>query len=309
MSFRFSKGNVVAWAGTALLVGGVMALFRRGLGAVIDPVEGFEDTTLTQDLQSLPLGLFIAVIAVGAVLAVVGGLMQGASHAAHDEAFEAYAEQHGWTLFQPPRWVWESRTFPLDGGKDLEAGLAFVGGFRGHWATVLMVDNVGGPRGSESLATFQIIGLPFNDDMPRVHLVPRDSVEAGREMIGGQRIDFESAAFNAAWRVRGEDAKRVHDIVHPRTIERLLRPDASGVPVIIDGGAIWTWRAEPVYGEEFERILAVLHDVATEIPPFVYQDLNVSLLEKSSDDLHEDWVRSRRATGIPQKDEDDALDV
>ena len=110
---------------------------------------------------------------------------------------------------------------------------------------------------------YQIVGLPFDGDMPRVHLIPRDNVEATREMAGGQRIDFESAAFNSQWRVRGSDAKRVHDILHPRTLERLLKPDALGQPIIIDGGAIWTWRATPVYGGDVEAVLTVLRDVAT----------------------------------------------
>ncbi|WP_084073448.1 hypothetical protein [Demequina sp. NBRC 110052] len=309
MGFRFSRSNTVTWVGTAMMIVGGMALFRRGLGAVIDPVEGVEDTTLTQDLQTVPVWVFLVVIAVGLALAIVGGVMQGASQAVHDANFEDYAEGHGWTLFQAPRWVWEARTFPLDGSKQLDAGIAFVGGFRGHWATVLMVDNVGGPQGTESLGTYQIIGLPFNDDMPRVHLMPRDTVEQSREMAGGSRIDFESAEFNAAWRVRGDDARRVHDILHARTLERLQRPDAVGVPIVIDGGAIWTWRAEPVYGEDFETVLGVLHDVATGIPAYLYQDLNVELLQKKSDDLHADWVMSRRASGIPQKDADDALEA
>ena len=307
MSFRFSKDNIVGWVGVAVLVVSGTALFRRTVGGAIDPDAADGEFDMQKFLHSIPPWALVLGIVVGLALSLIGGYLQGAKHAAHDAAFEEYAVQHNWSLFPAPRWVWESATWPLDGSKDLDAGTAFVGDSGGFWGTVLMAENIGGPKGTESLGTYQIIGLPFDGDMPRVHLIPRDAIEATREMAGGTRIDFESAAFNAQWRVRGEDAKRVHDIVHPRTMERLLKPDALGQPIIIDGGAIWTWRATPVYGADFEAVLAVLRDVAVAIPPFVYEDLNVRLLAKRSDDLHADWVTSRRGAGVAQKDEYDTL--
>ncbi|HYP73434.1 MAG TPA: hypothetical protein VEP72_05040, partial [Microbacterium sp.] len=223
MSFRFSRDNIVTWIGTAIVAVSGLALLRRTIAVVSG---GSDDPESTESmLLSIPWWVFVIVLVVGLVILIAGGAMQGAKMHAHDEAFEAYAEEHDWTLFPAPRWVWEARTWPLDGSKELDAEDAFVGDSGGYWGTVLMAQNIGGPKGTESLGSYQIIGLPFDDDMPRVHLVPRDTVESAREMVGGVRIDFESAAFNAQWRVRGEDAKRVHDIVHPRTMERLLQPD------------------------------------------------------------------------------------
>lgn len=306
MSFRFSTGNIVTWIGVAILGVAVTAALRKAVVGVIDGAVEGELSDVSAWLESAPWWIFAVAAAVGAALAVAGGLFQRRSLIEHDTRFDGYAEANGWELYHPPAWVWDSRTFPLDGGKHLEARPAYVGDFRGHWGTVLTIDNLVGPRGTESLASFQVIGLPFNGDMPRVHLMPLDTVEAAREMVGGERIDVESVAFNERWRVRGEDAKRVHDILHPRTIERLTRDDAQGIPIIIDGGAIWTWRATPVYDEDFEAVLGVLHDVATAIPAFLYADLHIELLAKASDDLHVDWVRARRATGIatPQELED-----
>lgn len=305
MSFRFSKDNIVAWIGGVLVVVSGLALLRRTIAVVAG---GSDDADSTASmLLSVPWWVFVIVLLVGLAVAFFGGMLQGNKEIEHDAAFEAYADEHDWTPFPAPRWVWEARTWPLDGSKDLGASYAYVGDAGGYWGTVLTVENLGGPKGTESLGTYQIIGLPFDDDMPRVHLVPRDVVESAREMAGGTRIDFESAAFNAKWRVRGEDGKRVHDIVHPRTMERLLQPDAVGQPIVIDGGAIWTWRATPVYGADFEAVLAVLRDIAVAIPPFVYEDLNVRLLAKRTDDLHADWVTSRREAGIAQRDQYDTL--
>lgn len=306
MSFRFSRDNVVMWVGVVIFAGAALALIRRTFAVVLDGSD--DDSSSASFLLSIPWWVFVIALVVGFVVMGIGGAMQTAKRVAHDEAFETYADEHDWSLFPAPRWVWESATWPLDGSKDLEAGYAFVGDSGGYWGTVLMAENLGGPSGTESLGAYQIIGLPFDDDMPRVHLIPRDAVEATREMAGGERIDFESAAFNAKWRVRGSDAKRTHDIIHPRTMERLLKPDALGMPIVIDGGAIWTWRANPVYGEDFEAVLTVLRDVATSIPAFLFDDLNVRLLKKRSDDLHADWVTSRRGAGLAQRDEFDTLD-
>jgi hypothetical protein len=305
VSFRFSRDNVVTWVGIVLLVVGIVGLFRRTIAAILGARDESDTTSL---LLSIPWWVFVIVIVVGFAVAVIGSALQVGSRLAHDTAFEDYAVENNWTRYPAPRWVGESKTWPLDGSRHLAAGAAFVGDFCGYWGTALIVQNLGGPTGTESLGSYQIIGLPFDDDMPRVHLIPRDAVESSREMAGGKRIDFESAAFNDKWRVRGEDAKRVHDIVHPRTMERLLRPDALSQPIIIDGGAIWTWRATPVYGAEFEAVLSVLRDVAVAIPAFLYDELNTRLLVKRTDDLHADWVTSRRGAGIAQRDEYDTLD-
>lgn len=303
MRFRLSAGNVVTGVGVLVFGMSMVALVRSLLAKSVHASGGFNEW-----LGDRPWWFFALIGVGGLVIAMIGGVIQGISQQRTFEAFETYAAENGWDGFPTPRWVFDSRTFPLDAGRRLAVSDAYVGDFRGFWAATLLAENVGGVKGSESLGTYQVIGFPFNDDMPRVHVMPRDGVESAREMVGGERIDFESAAFNASWRVRGEDAKRVHDILHPRTLERLTQPDALGIPVIIDGGAIWSWTAQPVVGEELERVLAVLVDVATAIPRFVYEDLQVELLPKRSDNLHADWVLSRRAMGIAQKDSADSLD-
>lgn len=272
--FRFSKANVI---------GGVAALC------------GFYGFKLFG--QDIPRWINFGLLGLALVLAIWAGLIAGARSAKHFEFMEAYAEEKGWGLIGPLRWAIESKTFPMDGKGRTEVGAAWVGDFRGYWGATFEVEV--SPRSSDAtgLRTYQIIGFPFNDHMPRVQVVPEDRVENAYKMVGGKDIDFESADFNAAWRVRGEDAKRVHDIIHPRTMHRLLKPDARGVPIIIDGGAIWTWRAEPVSGKAFEAIMNVLVDVAVAIPAHVYKDEGVEFLKKSSDDLHADWVEANARSG------------
>lgn len=303
MRFRFSIGNVIAGVGVLIFGAATVALLRSLVGKAADASGGFNGW-----LADRPWWVFVLAGIAGLLIAFVGGIIQGIAQQLTFELFEEYAAENGWGGFPTPRWVFDSRTFPLDGHRELAVSDAYVGDFGGFWAATLLAENVGGVKGSESLGSYQIIGFPFNDDMPRLHVMPRDTVESTREMLGGERINFESDAFNALWRVRGDDAKRVHDILHPRTLERLTMPDAQGIPVIIDGGAIWSWTARPVVGEDLERVLRLLLDVATSIPPFVYRDLNVELLPKRSDNLHADWVLSRRSAGIAQRDEADSID-
>lgn len=278
MNFRFSRGNVTGTLAAAM----AFVAFKS-----------FGDVPLWASI-----GLIVTAVALGAI----AGVFLANADSEYEQQMKAFVKAHGWDRYWIPRWVWEARAFPLLGEKRIDGSHAWAGEYRGNWAVSTLIDLE--PKASEShgLRTFQIIGLPFNDDMPRVQIVPEDSVEKAAKMVGGKDIDFESADFNAAWRVRGEDAKRVHDIVHPRTMHRLLKDDARGVPVIIDAGAIWSWRADPVAGEDLERILGVLHDVATAIPATVYQDFKTELVPKRTDGMHDDWVESRKAVGKPDLD-------
>ncbi len=309
MNFRFSPGNVVS--GIGVLVVGVAGnvLYRHyaehSLESAIDSLPGSR-SDVQQFVYDIPVWIPVVVAVVGLIIILIGRRIQNAASVRVFAELAEYAEGHGWMLLAPPRWVGESRTFPMDSESGFDATAAWAGDYRGHWGTSLLVTTESGLKGNEAPTTFQVIGFPFNDDMPRLQVIPRDAVQKARDMRGSKPIAFEAAEFNARWSVRGEDAKRVHDILHPRTLERLLKSDVDA-PVVIDAGAIWSWRATPVTGADFERAMDVLVDVAEGIPAFLYADLNVQFLRKESDDLHADWVNSRRSASIEQKDEFDTI--
>jgi hypothetical protein len=76
-----------------------------------------------------------------------------------------------------------------------------------------------------------------------LELIPESLAQRVAKTMGARDIDFESAAFNRAWRVRAADRKYAHDLLDPRMLERLIQPDAEGAMIRIEGGAVMTWQA------------------------------------------------------------------
>lgn len=115
-----------------------------------------------------------------------------------------------------------------------------------------------------------IVDLPY--PLAKVDIVPDDFMAKFAKILGGQDIDFESAQFNAKWRVKAGDAKYAHDIVHPRLMERLLGADADGLAIRVEGSAVYSWAIERRGPEDLARRLGVVTAVARLIPEFVYRE-------------------------------------
>lgn len=82
-------------------------------------------------------------------------------------------------------------------------------------------------------------------------------------------IQFESAAFNARWRVHCSDATFAHAFCHPRVMERLMRADAAGVSVLVEGRDIVVHAPGPTSLDAVEGRAAVVADLARLLPPYL----------------------------------------
>lgn len=193
----------------------------------------------------------------------------------HQRAMAQFAKNiEGWTYaYATPRYRQRFRAFPFGVGRE-----------------VLDLDVVSGPYRGFSCASFthlylegkedefnvpgswqiDIVDLPY--PLAKVDIVPEDFLARFAKFLGGKDIDFESADFNAVWRIKAGDAKYAHDIVHPRMMERLLRSDAQGMAIRIEGSAVYSWAADRHGPDDLARRLGVLTAVARLIPDFVYQE-------------------------------------
>jgi len=115
-----------------------------------------------------------------------------------------------------------------------------------------------------------VVDLPY--PLATVDIVPDDLLAKFAKLLGGQDIDFESADFNAKWRVKAGDTKYAHDIVHPRLMERLLQADANGMAIRVEGSAVYSWAVDRHGPEDLARRLGVLTAFARLIPDFVYRE-------------------------------------
>jgi len=233
----------------------------------------------------------------GVVAVLVGFVVGSVLNRRYVRAVARDRKVWGWASGSIPGWAARSRTFPLAAVGPVLLDDVVHGYANGNWLTMLTAHVKPKARLLGGQQDFQVIGMPVADWVPRVQIMPVGKMRTAYQLVGGRTIDFESAAFNAVWHVVGDDARKVHDVVHPRAMERLLLSDARDVPVIIDGGAIWTWRASFAHGDEFGRIVRVLYDFANGIPKHLDVDGKGVLVARRSNNLDADVARVNGARG------------
>jgi hypothetical protein len=255
MNYRFSPAGV---ASGAL---GVLALVAYVLVRVdITGVTGW-----------WPLSLF-AVVFVGSV---VWWAWDVTVHGRHRRAMAEFVRNiDGWTYAHAaPQYRRRFGAFPFGVGRAPRDVDVVSGPYRGfscssftHQYQEGKEDEISFPRAWQ----IDLVELPY--PLATVDILPDDELAKFAKLLGGQDIDFESAAFNARWRVKAGDVKYAHDIVHPRMMERLLEFDADGIAIRIEGSAVYAWTVERRGPEHLAQRLSVLTSVARLIPEFVYRE-------------------------------------
>ena len=88
----------------------------------------------------------------------------------------------------------------------------------------------------------------------------------------GPDLRFESALFDAGWRVKCADARFAHNFCHPRVMERLMRPDMAGMSLLVSGGNIAVHAPGATALDAVESRAAVLADLVRLVPPYLMVD-------------------------------------
>lgn len=107
--------------------------------------------------------------------------------------------------------------------------------------------------------------------LPTLVIVPEGTVRATRSARLGPDVQFESAAFNDRWRVHCADAQFAHAFCHPRVMERLMRDDARGVSVLVDGRDVVVHAAGRQVLENLDGRASLAADLALLVPPYVVE--------------------------------------
>ncbi|SDE54037.1 hypothetical protein [Auraticoccus monumenti] len=154
----------------------------------------------------------------------------------------------------------------LTGGRD---GLAFIA-LRHHWKTQRTVTSTD----SEGRTTTRTVTDHHSEDLCEVALpavCPLLSVGGGGWFRPGEKIHFESEAFNDSLEVRSTAPRFAHDVIHPRQIEYLMarRPPAFTIEgqvlrISSDHDTVWLGRA-------LESVTGFL----ARVPGWVWKDLGL----------------------------------
>jgi hypothetical protein len=189
------------------------------------------------------------------------------------KAIQAWAARTGWTYVgSDPSLVSRWRGQPFNAGHSRRVSEVVVGHFAGRQAVSFSYRYTTGSGKNSSTHTFHLVAVQLPAYLATLELTAEGVGAKLAKAFGGQDIQFESEDFNRAWRVEARDMKFAHDVVHPRLMERLLRADARGMSIRIEGSDILCWMSGTQNLNAIAGRLQVLCAVIDAVPRYVWQD-------------------------------------
>lgn len=186
---------------------------------------------------------------------------------------EAWARSIGWTwVGENPALVHRWRGEPFGIGSSRRATEVIIGRFGGRPAVSFTYRYTTGSGKNRTHHTFHVVSVALPAYLPTLQLTPDGFGAKLAKTFGGQDIQFESEDFNQAWRVEAGVLKFAHDVVHPRVMERLMRPDARGTSLRIDGTDAISWTPGATQPDTVAPRLSLLCAVVDAIPRYVWLD-------------------------------------
>ncbi len=264
-------------------------------------------------------GLWPTLIVVGlGVVAMAAWVWELATADRHANAMAKFAHVNKWQFeFETGAYRRVFQSFPFNHGRRPRDVNCIRGMFNGRRCSTFTHEYEVGSDNDDNQRQhkerWQITAVELEYPLQTIDILPDDTLAKWAKFFGGQDIDFESADFNAKWRVVGRNLKYCHDIVHPRMMERLLRPDARGLAIRIEGPYVlcWQWNRKGPAG--LAKRLGVLTSVARLIPAFVmrefeYEHRRLEEARRKREENAPDWAKtpyaltSGKYTGIGAED-------
>ncbi|MBO1753114.1 hypothetical protein J4G33_14985 [Actinotalea sp. BY-33] len=213
----------------------------------------------------VPLAMVLIVPAV-----LLGGLWW---HFRGIKKTKEWAAQVGWQYVgSDPSLVSRWRGQPFGQGSGRQATRVVTGTYQGRQAVSFAYRYTTGSGKNRSTTTFHVLALHLPAYLPTLELTPEGVGARLAKVFGAQDIQFESEAFNRAWRIAAPDERFAHDVLSPRLMERLLRPDALGLALRIEGQDVLCWSLGAPQHHLVARRLGVMSAIVEAVPRFVWQD-------------------------------------
>jgi hypothetical protein len=114
-----------------------------------------------------------------------------------------------------------------------------------------------------------VVAVPLDRVVPMVQVTPEGVGSGLTTAVGRQDIQFESAAFNRAYRIVADDPRVAHAVLHPRLMEQLLSPSALGTSWRIEHGWVFAWAPGKARVDQILPMLDVVTAVRASLPTFV----------------------------------------
>ncbi|MCB2174516.1 MAG: hypothetical protein KQH57_01780 [Actinomycetales bacterium] len=215
-------------------------------------------------------GLMFAVMAV----LVIGSLVFGWWYAqAREKALKAWAATIGWTYYgTDPSLVHRWQRPPFGVGSSRRVSELVAGTFGQFQAMSFAYRYTTGSGKNRTTHHYWVCAMTMPTWLPGLQLTPQGLGARLAMAFGGQDLEFESEDFNRAWRVEARDAKFAHDVLHPRMLERLVRADATGLQLRIEGADVLCWSQGLPDHDRLASRLGVMRALIAGIPRYVWLD-------------------------------------
>lgn len=211
---------------------------------------------------------FMVIFAIVAIVGLVVGIV-GASRAR--KAAQQWAAARGWSYRgSDPALVNRWGSAPFGRGSSRSAFNVVTGTWNGRPATSYQYKYSTGSGKNRTTHHFHVVAYSLPARLPWLQLEPEGLGDSIAKFFGGQDIEFESAQFNEAWRVRGPEGQFPYDFLHPRMMQRLLQPDAHGTSITVAGSDIYLYRSGRQRLEAIEPSLHLLSGIVDQVPRFLW---------------------------------------
>lgn len=208
----------------------------------------------------------LEVTAAGVLVAVL--VLTVLTRPRHGRAEKRWAAERGWLVLGGDEALAQRMLGMFGVGSGCRVSHLVAGPFDGRPAMSFEYWEGGGTTSVDC----HVVAVSLPVRLPALRLSPEAMTDRVVEAFGGQDIAFESDEFNRAWRVRSDDAKFAHDVLHPRVMGRLMAGDAQGLSVWVVGTEILCWVPGATHLAAVDERLAVLTAVVDAIPRFVWLD-------------------------------------
>jgi hypothetical protein len=220
-----------------------------------------------------------AVLIVLVGLAVGGGIFWFTCIAAKKrrEEFAAFAARQGFTYTpanNPLANQWSGR--PFQTGDHQQVKNVLTGAFQGRQLIAFdysyqthSTDSKG--RRTTTTHKFGVVVMQLPGALPQLQ-VTHEGIFGGAvaNAFGFADLQFESEQFNRAFRVKADDPRFGHAVIHPRMMELLLARGEIGWR--IEGNSLVGWDQGSHSPAEIMSRLRLLSQVVDNVPPYVWRD-------------------------------------
>lgn len=256
---------------------------------------------------------------IGAAIYWVVNALAGHRHA---QALQHFARDHGWDYRAHGGALTAGLTgYPFAAGESRRVEDVVAGTYAGLPCTsfTYAFDVATSKDGGKVPQLFTVTTAQLAVELPRLDLVPEWMGSRALGALGLTDIQVESAEFNRAWQVLSADRRFAIDVVEPRMMELLMRPDMQGWAVRIEGSQVLVWSAGRSGVGELSRRLDVVCGVARRIPAHVVRRYDEAerqrrAAQEARDNTGPSWattpgvLNSRRYTGIGSEADGDGTD-